>query len=229
MPQRILPAALTAALLALILAPVASQAGDIASRIATALRLARHADATARLALARAPVPGSSGVDGRDGSNGRDGLPGVQGPSGLSVKGDVGPMGPAGGDGAPGVPAPSTFHAVSASNDSAGVFVDASTTTVVRLPVPLGAAGQVLMVADAQLTGELVADGVVCELRFDGALPADVFQPVAAGDQRSLSLSAVASGASGSHEATLGCRKGVLASSVEVPMGRGHLSVVSGA
>jgi hypothetical protein len=223
-------AVIAAAVLAvLVFSPAAESAGTLAHRVAVALRTARAADKRSRLALAQTarsvPGPaGSTGPAGAPGATGQAGSAGARGADGASV---VGPVGPAGKDGAPGangtMPRP-----VSVTNDQSGVFVQTSPTTVVHTAATLAAPGWLMVTATAQLLAEGPAEQVRCHVDVDGREQADMYQPVSAGGSSEVAVQAVTDAGTGAHGVALVCSKSAVASSVEVPLGRGRLSVVTG-
>jgi hypothetical protein len=229
-PSRSIAAvALTALLAALAFSPAAESAGSLAHRVAVALKTARAADKRSRLALAQTAgsVPGPAGAAGpagpagAPGTTGQDGSAGARGQDGASV---VGPTGPAGRDGASGtMPRP-----VSVTNDAAGVFVQTSPTTVVHTAVTLTASGWLMVTATAQLLAEGPAEQVRCHVDLDGREQSDMYQPVSAGGSSEVAVQAVTDAGPGSHDVALACAKSAVANSVEVPLGRGVLSVVVG-
>lgn len=233
--RSIAAAALAAILAALILSPAAESAGTLAHRVAVALRTARHADHDASLALKRTATPGpqgAAGIDGAPGAAGKDGMPGstgARGTDGASVTGPagaVGATGPAGRDGAPGADG-SVPRPTSASNDTAGVFVQTSPTTVVHTTVT--GPGWLMVQATAQLLAEGPAEQVRCAVTLDSREQADMWTPVEAGGSRETTVQAVTDTTAGPHDVALACSKSAVASSVEVPLSRGHLTVVTGA
>jgi hypothetical protein len=231
-PSRTVAVIMAAVLAALAFSPAAESAGSLAHRVAVALKTARAADKRSRLALAQTArsVPGPAGATGptgpagAPGANGQDGSAGANGHDGASV---VGPAGPAGKDGAPGangtVPRP-----LSVTNDASGVFVDTSPTTIVHTAVTLGASGWLMVTATAQLLAEGPAEQVRCHVDLDGREQSDMYSPVSAGGSSEVAVQTVVDSAPGSHDVSLACAKSAVASSVEVPLGRGVLSVVVG-
>jgi hypothetical protein len=227
MPSRTVAVTVAAVLAALAFSPAAESAGSLAHRVAVALRMARDADKRSRLALAQTarsiPGPaGATGPAGAPGATGQAGSAGARGQDGASV---VGPAGPAGRDGASGtMPRP-----VSATNDQSGVFVQTSSTAIVHAAVTLAAPGWLMVTATAQLLAEGPAEQVRCHVDLDGREQADMYEPVSAGGSSEAAVQAVTDAGPGSHDVGLVCSKSTVASSVEVPLGRGALTVVAGA
>lgn len=226
MPSRSIAAVvLTALLAALAFSPAAESAGSLAHRVAVALKTARAADKRSRLALAQTarsvPGPaGATGLAGAPGAAGQAGSAGARGQDGASV---IGPAGPAGRDAANGtMPRP-----VSVTND-AGVFVQTAATTVVHTAVTLVAPGWLMVTATAQLLAEGPAEQVRCHVDLDGRERSDMYEPILSGGSSEVAVQAVTDAAPGSHDVSLACSKSAVASSVEVPLGRGVLSVVVG-
>jgi hypothetical protein len=233
-PTRSVAVIATAVLLAgLAFSPAAESAGSLAHRVAVALKTARAADKRSRLALAQtarsvpgpAGATGPAGLAGTPGSTGQDGSAGANGHDGASV---VGPAGPTGKDGAPGtngtMPRP-----VSVTNDQAGVFVQTAPTTVVHMAVTLTVPGWLMVTATAQLLAEGPAEQVRCHVDLDGREQSDMYQPIQGGGSSEVAVQAVTDAGPGSHDVALACSKSAVASSVEVPLSRAHLTVVAGA
>jgi hypothetical protein len=114
------------------------------------------------------------------------------------------------------------------TNDQSGVFVQTAPTTVVHAPVTLDSTGWLMVTATAQLLAEGPAEQVRCHVDVDSREVGDMYSPVSAGGSSEVAVQAVTDAGPGSHDVALACSKSAVASSVEVPLGRGVLSVVVG-
>lgn len=231
----------TAALAALALSPIPTEATNVASRVAYALKIAKRADARSRQALAAARIPGPQGERGergQDGANGAQGAAGSPGAAGVDgtdgakgatgAEGPTGPRGPQGEQGPPGPSGTASLSVASATTPDI-VPVGIEPTTVVMVRVAREVAGLAYVVADAQFNGENgTGDTVTCELRVDASTVAARTSSVPGGTFNPLSASAALELGPGEHTAALSCRKGSGISQVEVSAERARISVIGG-